>query len=174
MSTLLVTVAQDESANASITGVGGIASAEVFGAPVIAASISATGIASAEAFGAPAVAASISASGIASAEAFGSLSVQPVAVVVEEAPAVGISLSGGWAWQHPQAVHAITGVGGIASAEAFGNPTIQFVAIVPADIIPITATVLPLIAVTAPPGATDSWQSESDAQMEFLLVLLAA
>ena len=61
---------------AQIVGAGGIASAEAFGTPAVAANIAATGIASAEAFGQPTVAVGspasiVDAGGIPSGEAFG-------------------------------------------------------------------------------------------------------
>jgi hypothetical protein len=102
---------------AATIGAAGIASAEVFGQPTVAAegaAIEAAGIASAEAFGALDVAAIVAAAGIASAEAFGA------AVVAATVGAAGISSAEAIGQPTVAGAGATIDVAGIASAEAFG------------------------------------------------------
>ena len=87
----------DAGADADILGAGQIASAEAFGAPVIAAQVDTAGITSAEAFGDASIQAQIDSAGIATGEQFGEPLVEADAEIL---------------------------MAGIPSAEAFGSPQI--------------------------------------------------
>jgi hypothetical protein len=122
-----------------ITGAGNIASAQAFGSPAVAATVSTTGIASAEAFGQPTILTGheiVGAGNIASAQAFGSPSlaanVSPAGIVSAGAfgqPGIRVSIvtSGipsGEAFGSP-AISIRLGLLGIPSSEAFGLPTLS-------------------------------------------------
>lgn len=110
----------DAGADADILGAGQIASAEAFGAPVIAAQVDTAGIASAEALGAPDLGPQIAAAGITSAEAFGDASIQ--AQIYSAGIVTGEQF--GEPLVEAVATDAEILMAGIPSEEAFGSPQI--------------------------------------------------
>ncbi|GMV82101.1 MAG: hypothetical protein AMXMBFR7_32850 [Planctomycetota bacterium] len=100
----------------------GIASAESFGTPTLnpgAVTLQPTGIASAEAFGTPGLANLVKPTGIASAEAFGTPTLTPGAVTLQPG-----SIASAEAFGTPALANLVKPTG-IPSAEAFGTPTLQ-------------------------------------------------
>lgn len=113
----------------TISGAGGIATAEAFGSPQLNFALTLTGIATAEAFGSPTMVLYVAGAGaIATAEAFGSPALHFT---------IGLTgITSAEAFGSPTMTIYVDGAGGIATAEAFGTP----------DVAPTTSVALTGIA----------------------------